>query len=128
MIYEEILPHYLALGVDYEFFMQSNPFEMRSYDKAFKLKQQLEDERDWRMGQYNMSAFQTILSRAFSKNSDVTYIKKPLLQDAIDEKTDDIEANEKLAVIEMELFIAELKKRGDLPTTLITDIRRKSDE
>jgi len=121
------LPHYLALGVDYEFLMQSNPFEMRSYDKAYVLKQKLEDERDWRMGQYNMSAFETILGRAFGK-SDVTYFKKPILQDAIAEETDDIEANEKLAVIEMELFIAELKKRGNLPMTIIKDIRRKKDD
>ena len=121
------MPHYLALGVDYEFLMQSNPFEMRSYDKAYVLKQKLEDERDWRMGQYNMSAFETILGRAFGK-SDVTYFKKPILQDAIAEETDDIEANEKLAVIEMELFIAELKKRGNLPMTIIKDIRRKKDD
>ena len=123
------MPHYLALGVDYQFFMQSNPFEMQAYDKAFKIKQQLEDERDWKMGQYNLLAFQTILSHALSKKSNASYIKKPLLYQDGNEITGDIEANEKLAVIEMELFIAELKKRGDLPLTVITDIRRrKSDE
>lgn len=101
--------------------MRSNPYKLRAYDRAFKLKRQLQDERDWMMGQYVFSAVATVVSNTLNKNSSMKYFEKPMLHDAI-ENTQDPEANEKLAVAEMEKYIAILKQQGDLPETLITDL------
>lgn len=81
----------------------------------------MEDERDWIQGQYIMSAFGTVLSNAFSKNSKAKYIEKPILSD-ISHTDSDPEANERLAVLEMQKYISALHQQGDLPETIITDI------
>jgi len=118
MVYEDMLPHYLAIGVDYNTFMERNPYELRAYDKAFKIKRGIEDSRDWTMGQYMMSAINTVLSHMMDKHSNAKYIEKPIYSEdrAL---SDDPEANERLAVAEMEQFIAVLTQQGDLPETKI---------
>lgn len=118
MVYEDMLPHYLALGVDYNTFMECNPYELRAYDRAFKIKKEIQDYRDWTMGQYMMSAVSTVLSHMIDKHSNAKYIEKPIHSDG-NSLSDDPEANERLAVAEMEQFIAVLHQQGDLPETQI---------
>lgn len=90
---------------------------MSAYDKAFKIKQKLEDERDWRMGQYNMSAFNVALGRAFGNNTE--YIDKPILQAIeFENKT----ADEKLE-IQMKAFVGSFAGT-DLPPTIINDNKK----
>lgn len=118
MIYEVILPHYLAIGVDYNFFMKSTPRKLKPFEDAHKLKRQMEDERDWIQGQYIMSAFGTVLSNAFSKHSKAKYIEKPILSELTNTDSDP-EANERLAVLEMQKYISVLHQQGDLPETIV---------
>lgn len=94
---------------------------MKAYDRAFQIQRKLQDERDWFMGQYVMSAFGTVLANAFGSNKTAKYIEKPILS-SIDETKSDPEANERLAVAEMQKFIAVLKQQGDLPETVIADL------
>ena len=81
----------------------------------------MQDERDWMMGQYTLSAFATVLGNALSKNSKAKYIEKPFLTEATD-LSNDPEANERLAVAEMQKYIAVLHQQGDMPETITTDI------
>ena len=93
---------------------------MQAFDKAYKMKRQMQDERDWMMGQYVMSAFGTVLSCALSKNSNAKYIEKPFLSQ-ISATDKDPEANERLAVVEMQKAINVWRTQG-LPETDIRDI------
>ena len=88
----------------------------------------MRDEENWMLGQYFFMGVQTALSRSFDKNSKAEYPKQPFLAELNNNEIDP-EANEKLAVMEMKKYIAVLKEQGELPMTIITDIRRrKSDE
>lgn len=91
---------------------------------AFKIKKQLQDEQNWWLGQYFFIGVQTAFSRAIDKNSTAEYPKKPFFAKE-DKPKIDPEANEKLAVMEMKKYIAVLKEEGELPMTIITDIRRR---
>ena len=129
-IFEDILPHYLALGVDYKTFMESNPYEMSAYDKAFKIRRQVEDERDWYMGQYVASAFATVLSGAFSKSNKQSYVEKPFFANLLNDEENaekDVEYAEKKAMLEMQTYISLLQKENKLPPTIIKDIPHKGD-
>lgn len=129
MVYEDILPHYLSLGVDYSFFMNSTPYEMQAYDKAYKLRRVREDERDWMLGQYVMSAFGTVLASAFSKHSTAKYIEKPRLSELLEQEAfdslGDAERYEKKAMAEMQVYIGLLNKQNELPQTVFKDIKKK---
>ena len=100
--------------------MKSTPRIMKSFDKAYKLKRQMQDEQDWMMGQYVMSAFGTILSQAFSKkgNSKAKYIEKPFLAD----EKDLSKAKEKSDIATMTKWAMDFGKDNNLPPTIFKDI------
>lgn len=98
---------------------------MRSFDKAYKLKRQLQDERDWMMGQYVMSAFGTVLSQAFSGKgkSKAEYIDKPFLTD----EKDLSKAKEKSDVATMTKWAMDFGRESKLPPTIFKDIKVQDD-
>ena len=67
---------------------------------------------------YIMSAVGTVASNMLDKHSTAKYIEKPLYSDTT-LLSNDPEANERLAVAEMEKYIAELTFQGDLPQTVV---------
>ena len=114
-----MLPHYLAIGVDFKTFMECNPYELRAYDKAHNQKQQLFDGLMWQMGIYVRLAIGSAM------NKENKYPENPMsLQKKELSTENDPEANERLAAAEMQVWIAALKKQGNLPETEFTDIRR----
>lgn len=103
---------------------------MQAYDKAYKLRRIREDERDWMLGQYVMSAFGTVLASAFSKHSNAKYIEKPRLAELFEqeafENSDDVERYEKKAMAEMQVYIGLLNSQKELPQTVFKDIKKET--
>lgn len=122
-MYEDILPHYLAIGVDYNLFMESNPYELTAFDKAYKLKRQMRDEENWMLGQYMMSAFGTVLSCSFSKKSKAKYVKQPFLMDEKDVN----KAKELSDIATMTKWAEDMQRDNKLPPTIFKDIKVQGD-
>ena len=98
--------------------MELNPYELSAYDKAYKKRRLIEDEQNWTLGIY----FGRAISSCFSKDKS-SYPDKPLLSQDTDLATAiDPEANERLAVAEMQCWIALLDKQSNLPDTIMTDL------
>lgn len=78
LYFNETLPYALSIGMTEERFWESNPNVIKVYEKAYKIKLERYDEMAWSIcGNYIMSAFSTVLSKAFSKKG-IDYIKEPL--------------------------------------------------
>ena len=120
-----MLPQYLAVGVDYHTFWESNPHDLQPFVKAFELKRIAQDSRDWYMGRYVESALASVLGHLFSKNSNAQYVKKPFFDDYAKEKegNKDSQNNEIVAALEMDQYIKVLMQQGNLPETVIADIK-----
>ena len=77
----------------------------------------MQDARDWKMGRYMQSAIASIFG-----GKDAHYLDKPILDSEF--ATDvDPEANERLAAEEMRQYIMALNHQGNLPQTVIADIK-----
>lgn len=50
--FDELFPFYLALGMTYELYWERDCTLVRSYRKAFELRQKLEDQSAWLQGMY----------------------------------------------------------------------------
>ncbi len=111
-----MLPHYLALGVDYKTFMECNPYELRAFDRAFNKKHMTIDTLMWEMGVYVRIAV------ASTFNKDNKYPEKPLFSQE-ESISSDPQANERLAALEMDQYIKVLMQQGNLPETTIADIK-----
>jgi hypothetical protein len=109
--------------------MNSTPYEMQAYDKAYKIRRVQEDERDWMMGQYMLSAIGTVMSSAFSKHSKAKYVEEPFLHKLLDDTDDsqDVERYEKKAMAEMQVYIGLLNSQNELPQTVFKDIDIKKE-
>lgn len=115
------MPFYIAIGIDFDYAMQSNPKALEPYVDAYKLKRKMDDERDWYMGAYILNAFSVTLPNAFSKNSNAEYLKEPFLKNwGVQEDKDNTESNELLAVAEFTKF-AEIMKVQGLPNTNVLE-------
>ena len=67
----------MAYGMTYEQFWYGDPWMVRAYAQAYKLKRQLADEDAWLIGLYVTKAVGTALTGAFS-NKQAKYFEKPL--------------------------------------------------
>lgn len=74
------------MGMTEEKFYDSTPYEIEAYLEAYEIRQRETDARDWRMGYYNLDAFQTVLAHAFTKHSGKRYIEKPLLEEEFEKR------------------------------------------
>lgn len=113
MVYEEILPHYLAIGVTWERFMDSCPKELEPYDTAHKneIKEQDMLQHIW-WGNYGISALCFAMDHCFNKNPKSEYIKKPIYEEIEVETNGYAESKEEIAVFEMKQRINLLRKSG----------------
>lgn len=112
MIYEDILPHYLAIGVTWERIMDSCPKELEPYDLAHKKKIEEQDflQHIW-WGNYGISALNVVIEHAFSKKTNAEYIKNPIFSN-IKEENDYKESQEEVAIFEMKQRIKMLEEKG----------------
>ena len=97
----------MAIGVEYDFVFNHSPKELKPFIRAYKEKKKMQDEQSWALGLYFKQALAVVVSGALSKNSHIEYPKQPFSFEERDINNDP-EANEKLAVAEMEKYIAVL--------------------
>lgn len=84
------MPLFLSLGVSKEEFFRSSPKDLECYLLAEEMRQKRQDEENWHMGMYNMSAFGVALAKALAGNkSHAKYIDKPLSEKVSDKKIED---------------------------------------
>lgn len=103
-------------GIGYWEFWDMNPRILEVRNVAYEREVKRRDQEMWQMGQYIHTAFGIVLGNAFRKKGVVaqSYPKKPLMADFFD-TLDDPEKNERLAMIEMDRYIAALTRDGTLP-------------
>ena len=77
---EDILPFYLAIGVSKERFMDGCPTDLRPYIEAQKMRQNMQDEQMWMMGNYVREAVSVSIENCFAKRPKAKYYKEPVLR------------------------------------------------
>lgn len=83
MVENEWLPQALTLGISYNDFWHMNPRIIKIHLKAQKIKEQMIDEKLWRMGLYVESAVATAVEHNLAgRKAKSQYVKKPFLQEA----------------------------------------------
>lgn len=70
----------MVMGMTPEQYWEDDPYLAVVYRKAYKLKQETQNEMAWLQGMYVYGAFAVCLSNAFAKSSSKkqTYFEKPL--------------------------------------------------
>lgn len=123
MIYEDILPYFLNMGVPYDFFMESCPKKLKPFEIAYKAKIRQIDQLAHVFGMYVESAVQVAVERnLYGKKSKNQYIKEPILTHAFEYDgltQEEIDAREiQKMILAEEQWIAVERQRG-LPETKI---------
>lgn len=123
MVYEDILPQYLNMGVPYEFFMDSYPVKLKPFEIAHRDKLKQTDQLMHILGMYVESAVQVAVERnLYGRKSKNKYIKEPILAHAFDDiglTQEEIDAREiQKMILAEEQWIALERQRG-LPETKI---------
>lgn len=92
------------------------PKKIKPFEIAYKRKRKLEDERDWVLGQYILSAVSVSISHNFNKNSQAQYVKEPFFKNRVDEVSEEewIEEQRQLFIAQMMTMEANFKanKKG----------------
>ena len=69
----------MAIGVPYDLFWHLTPKKLESFEKAYKLKRQIEDENNWCLGIYFCRSLSVALDNAFNgKNAKSRYFEQPI--------------------------------------------------
>mgnify|MGYP001625081510 CR=1 FL=1 len=123
MIYEDILPRFLNMGVSYDFFMDSCPAKLKPFEIAYKEKLKQTDQLMHMFGMYVESAVQVAVERnLYGKKSKNQYMKEPMLMHAFEDEgltQEEIDAREiRKMILAEEQWIALERQRG-LPETKI---------
>lgn len=74
------------MGISYDEFWTLNPRKLNVIVEGYKLKRQIEDEKQWMLGGYTYAAVSVALSNAFKKKGQKSkdyfeVIEKPYLKD-----------------------------------------------
>ena len=84
---EDILPSYLAIGVDYERFMDSCPHELKPFESAHIKRLKMRDREMFEMGRYVYESVLCAVDNALrGKDSKLTYRTKSFWEEAEQEK------------------------------------------
>ena len=123
MIYEDILPFALTIGIPYETFFKLVPNELRAFYMAYKNKQRIKDEEMWMwFGNYGVSALIVAIDRCFNKKANAEYIKEPILSKTFENDgltEEEIQEKElRKALLAEEQWIIAGKQKG-LPETIL---------
>lgn len=118
------MPHYLAIDVTYERFMDSCPKELEPFDIAHKNKIKEQDmlQHMW-WGNYGVSALIVAIDRCFNgKKTKAEYMKENIMSKAFENdgltEEEIYERELKKALFAEEMWIRAGKKKG-LPETVI---------
>ena len=68
------------MGMTESQFWDGDPYLAKFYDKAYRLKREIENEQAWLEGLYNLDAFAVVLANAFSKrgSKQQKYLERPI--------------------------------------------------
>lgn len=75
----DVLPYWLALGVEKSVIDISSPAELKPYEEANKLRIMQQDMMNWYNGMYTFNAVITALDNAFGGKNE--YLEEPLLSE-----------------------------------------------
>ena len=76
-VFEEVCPTYMLYGMTYEQFWYGDPWMVRAFEQAYRLKQRKRNEEMWIQGAYIANAVSVALNNGFSKKK-IDYLKAPL--------------------------------------------------
>ena len=109
-----MLPHYLAIGVPKFDFFHSTPKELKAYDKAFELRQKIEDDKMWGFwGNYGISALIFAIDHCFNgRKAKSKFFEQPIMRELDMEQTNKHGNKEEVAVFEMKQRIKLLERQG----------------
>ena len=65
--FDEIFPQYLAMGMTYEQFWEQDSSLVIPFRKAYKIRQEQENQQAWLQGLYIYAALGSVIGQAFSK-------------------------------------------------------------
>lgn len=115
-------------GIGYWEFWDMNPRIIAVRSLAYEREMIRRDREMWQQGLYVYEAFGVVLGNAFRKKgtSPQKYREKPLMDDQR-VLLEDPERNERLAMIEMDRYIAALSKQG-MQTSKLDAVKTKTRE
>lgn len=99
-IMDEVLPHALTIGVDYDLFWTLNPESLTPFVKAFSLKRQREDSQNWELGLYIRMAIGSSL------DNKIKYPNKPMLIDRLEKEKETPEQRQEQILRNFETHVA----------------------
>ena len=118
-IFGECFPFYLAIGMSYAEYWEGDPVLAQYYRKAYRLKQEEENQRAWLQGLYMYDAMTTALHnalRGMGKNPPPpkSYAKEPYdlfkKEKTAEEKAIEVEKEQEKAALWMEQFVQRNKR------------------
>ena len=109
-LFTELCPMYMAMGMSYEEFWDKDAELVRFYQKAYQRKQRMVNWEAWLYGMYAYSAFSTVYSNAWQKNSKAKYPDRPIPLTEEDARRE----REEERRIKMDKLYAYLKHKMDL--------------
>lgn len=106
----------MAIGVPYDLFWHLTPKKLESFEKAYKLKREIEDENNWYLGLYfyraSYASVRNAILNIMGKQGDTDYLDKPITQEHYGSDNDYLESKEEVAVFEAKQRIKILEKQG----------------
>lgn len=87
-IFDEVFPHYLAMGMSYEQFWEGDPAMVRPYRRADAIRRRRMNEELWLAGVYTAEALASTVGNMFSKTNKHKYPAEPfaITEDEIKER------------------------------------------
>ncbi len=82
-IMEDVLPHALAIGVDYDLFWTLTPNELIPFHKAFSISRDIDDINNWQLGHYMRLA----IGSWFNESN--KYPNRPMFTEPTEKELDD---------------------------------------
>lgn len=109
------------IGIGYWEFWDTNPRILAVRNLAYEREVKRKDQEMWQFGQYVHAAFGIVLGNAFRKKGTAPekYPARPFMADYF-ASLDDPEKNERLAMFEMDRYIAALLRDGAVPKSNMT--------
>lgn len=103
------------MGISLSEFWDMTLKEFNALFKGYKLEMKRKDEEAWMQGYYNMLAFNTVLSKAFDKNSKAEYPAQSLMALNENKKLSPKEQVDK-ELMSAYVWVHQLKKSGLPPS------------
>ena len=124
--FDELCPHYLAMGMPYDLYWDGEVGSKTAYRKAYQIqmesKQRMTDQANWNMGQYIIAVLQAVPLFVGGLNTKgvnlPTYPDKPILEKHIEEKNEEDrrkkeEDQQKLAMAMFQAMVTSFNKNTE---------------